>query len=288
MLAGQRDVRGQGGPRDLPRARHRRPPRHASARRDGHRAAAPAAAPPCARGARIVERTPTVTQFVNDMKHALSKMGAFPDRDHRRRMPSESTETLSTPLATRQHPNAQLEEAPPVPPQHDRDGRRDARLASIEVDDRLDLAVPTTLGVDARVRAHVRPEPDGYRVNVKGLNCFVARDGRPAAAVLLERDGTVELMSSTREPMGRISLRVRRGFRAQSASFQLLAPSLVLPLHASSARGGHPHRIDWRADRRCAREPDRMQRNAPPVPPSTVADRTRTTRWPLPLRRRRS
>ena len=178
--------------------------------------------------ARTVERTPTVSQFVNDMKEALSKMGAFPDRDHRRRMPSESTETLSTPLATRQHPNAQLEEAPPVPPQQI-STPGGTRASIIEVDDRLDLAVPSALGVDARVRLTFVPSREGYRVNVKGLNCFVARDGRPSAAVLLDRDGTVELMSSSRENMGRISL-VFGAISGPNRVFPSIGPDLLLPL----------------------------------------------------------
>ncbi len=192
---------------------------------------APPLQPPLLRAlsARIVERTPTVTQFVNDMKDALSKMGAFPDRDHRRRMPSESTETLSTPLATRQHESAQLEEAPPVPPQHVPMGGG-AQAAVIEVDDRLDLAVPTALGVDARVRLTFVPSRDGYRINIKGLNCFVARDGRPAAALVVERDGTVELLSSTREPMGRMSLTFG-AISGPTRVFPAIGPDLVLPLH---------------------------------------------------------
>ncbi len=189
----------------------------------------PALQPPLLRAlaARLVERTPNVTKFVNEMKEALSTMGAFPDRGHRRRMPSETTDTLSTPLATRQHENAQLEEAPPIPPQQIPGGA--GRASVIEVDDRLDLAVPTSLGVDARVRLTFVPSRDGYRVNVKGLNCFVARDGRAAAAVLFERDGMAELMSSSREPMGRIAL----AFGAVSGPnrvFPAIGPDLVLPL----------------------------------------------------------
>jgi serine/threonine protein kinase len=198
-------------------------------RRLGEMGIAPPLQPPLLRAlaARVVERTPTVSQFVNELKDALSKMGAFPVRDHRRRLPSESTETLSTPLATRQHESAQLEEAPPIPPQQVSVGNVQASI--IEVDDRLDLAVPSSLGVDARVRLTFVPSREGYRVNVKGLNCFVARDGRPAAAVLFDRDGTVELLSSTREPMGRMTL----AFGAVSGPnrvFPSIGPDLLLPL----------------------------------------------------------
>ncbi len=92
------------------------------------------------------------------------------------------------------------------------------------------LAVPSTLGVDARVRLTFVPSRDGFRLNVKGLNCFVVRDGRPAAAVLLDRDGFVELISSTREPMGRLACSFG-AISGQERVFPALAPELVLPLH---------------------------------------------------------
>ncbi len=191
---------------------------------------APPLHPPLLRAlsARTSERTASVTQFVNELKDALGAMGAFPERGYRKRMPSESTETLSTPLATRQHGNAQLEEAPPIPPR-EIPMSGGGRASIVEVDDRLDLAVPSELGVDARVRLTFVPARDGFRVNIKGLNCFVVRDGRPAAAVLLERDAVVELMSSTREAMGRL----RFTFGAVSGPnrvFPAIGPELLLPL----------------------------------------------------------
>lgn len=143
-------------------------------------------------------------------------------------MPSESTETLSTPLATKQHDNAALEAAPTPPVEIPMATGASAKF--IEVEECLDLAVPSALGVDARVRLTFVPSRDGFRLNVKGLNCFVVRDGRPAAAVLLERDGFVELISSTREAMGRMAC----SFGAVSGEdrvFPALAPELVLPLH---------------------------------------------------------
>jgi hypothetical protein len=106
----------------------------------------------------------------------------------------------------------------------------------VEVEDRLDLAVPSALGVDARVRLMFVPSRDGYRLNVKGLNCFVAQNGRPAAAVLLDpttRSPTgdfsvVELISSTREPMGRL-LCTFGTVSGPNHVFPAIAPDLVLP-----------------------------------------------------------
>jgi serine/threonine protein kinase len=199
-------------------------------RRLGEMGIAPPLCPPLLRAlaARTVERTATVAHFVDEMRDALGTMGAFPERGHRRRMPSESTETLSTPLATKQHDNAALEAAPTPPVEIPMATGASAKF--IEVEECLDLAVPSALGVDARVRLTFVPSRDGFRLNVKGLNCFVVRDGRPAAAVLLERDGFVELISSTREAMGRMAC----SFGAVSGEdrvFPALAPELVLPLH---------------------------------------------------------
>jgi len=202
-------------------------------RRLGELGIAPPLLPPLLRAlaARTSERTQNVAQFVEDMRDALGRMGAFPERGHRKRMPSESTETLSTPLATKQHSNAALE-APPAPPAVEIPLRSGNRARVVEVDEALDLAVPSSLGVDARVRLMFVPSRDGFRLNVKGLNCFVVRDGRPSAAVLLDRDGAVELMSSTREPMGRLVCSFG-AISGQDRVFPAIGPELVLPLHTA-------------------------------------------------------
>jgi len=176
--------------------------------------------------ARVVDRTPSVTQFVQEMKLALDSMNAFPGATPRRKMPSESTETFST-LSARIHANAAVEDAPLAPQQELVVSGHRTRVASIS--DRLDLALPSALGVDARIRLTLVPSREGYRLNIKGLNCFIVRDGRPAAAVIVEGDGVVELMSSTREPMGRLGYTfgaIQGGTRV----FPAFAPDLVLPL----------------------------------------------------------
>ena len=85
------------------------------------------------------------------------------------------------------------------------------------------------MGVDARVRLTFVPSREGYRVNVQGRNCFVARDGRPSAAVLFDRDGTVELVSGSRENMGRISL-VFGAISGPNRVFPSIGPDRLLPL----------------------------------------------------------
>ncbi|HSQ68299.1 MAG TPA: serine/threonine-protein kinase [Polyangiaceae bacterium] len=196
-------------------------------RRLGEMGIAPPLMPPLlhALAARIVDRTPTITQFVQEMRAAIDSMNAFPGGAPRRRLPSEPTATFST-LSARIHPDAAVEEPGPLADELVASGMR---TRVIDVEDRLDLAVPTPLGVDARIRLMLLPGRTGYRLNVKGLNCFVVRDGRPAAAVVVESDGVVELMSSAREPMGRLgyTFGVVEG---NTRVFPAFAPDLVLPL----------------------------------------------------------
>ena len=73
------------------------------------------------------------------------------------------------------------------------------------------------------------PARDGFRVNVKGLNCFIVRDGRRRPHRSSNAFETVELLSSTREPMGR--LRFTFGaVSGQNRVFPAIGPELLLPL----------------------------------------------------------
>jgi hypothetical protein len=46
----------------------------------------------------------------------------------------------------------------------------------------------------------------GIRINVKGLNCFVAKDhARPTPAVVSDTDGHIAFISSTRAVLGKVS-----------------------------------------------------------------------------------
>jgi hypothetical protein len=42
------------------------------------------------------------------------------------------------------------------------------------------------------------------RLNIKGLNCFVSKGGRPTPAIVADADGTADLISSAWEPLGKI------------------------------------------------------------------------------------
>jgi hypothetical protein len=112
-------------------------------------------------------------------------------------------------------------------------GRRPPRI--VEVDDRLDLSVPSPANKaganEARIRVTLLPSVDrsGYKANVKGLNCFILRDGRPSTAAVVEGDEVLSLMSSTREDLGRI--RVSLGaIRGDSRVFPAYGDELLIPL----------------------------------------------------------
>jgi serine/threonine protein kinase len=81
------------------------------------------------------------------------------------------------------------------------------RVRVVETHERLDLAVPTAKGVDMRFRVTLLPaRGTSFRVNIKGLNCFIARPGgTPSPALVAETDGEAELISSQRERIGTLS-----------------------------------------------------------------------------------
>jgi hypothetical protein len=76
----------------------------------------------------------------------------------------------------------------------------------VDVADRVDVGLASPAGMDARVRVTLLWDRQGIRLNVKGLNCFVARPGAsPAAAIVTKEDGSAELVSSARERLGALS-----------------------------------------------------------------------------------
>ncbi len=163
------------------------------------------------------QRTQSVTQFVRELRAALN--GPTSMHPPPPRPPSITTE-IDVPTSR----------AAPAP--HEvRFGAHSARM--VTVDERLDLTIPTPAGVEARVRLTFVPSLDGYRLNIKGLNCFVAKEGRPAAAALADRDGSVELLTSARERMG--TLRYSFGtVVGGDRVFGVNGDQLVVPLHEAA------------------------------------------------------
>ena len=170
--------------------------------------------------ARAEKRTPTIAQFLFDLRAGLSGSGTRARVEPSTRPPSSAPIPLPPRLPT-------VDAAAPVL------GRRPPRI--VDVDDRLDLSVPAPANKaganEARIRLTLLPSVDrtGYKANVKGLNCFILRDGRPSTAAVIEGDEVLSLMSSTREDLGRI--RVSLGtVRGDSRVFPAYGDELLIPL----------------------------------------------------------
>jgi len=81
-----------------------------------------------------------------------------------------------------------------------------ARVRVIDVHEKLDLTFQGTIG-EVRLRVTLVPSPaQSFRVNVKGLNCFVkGAGGRPTPAIVASADGVAEFISTSWKEMGRVA-----------------------------------------------------------------------------------
>lgn len=173
-----------------------------------------------AMSARPENRTPTVVQFLADVRAGLSGSGA------RRVEPSMPPPPVPEPIPPPPRlPSMGGTPAAPVI------GRRPPRI--VDVDDSLDLSVPAPANKagssEARIRITVLPSLDGYKAHVKGLNCFILRDGRPSTAAVVEGDEMLSLMSSAREDLGRIRVSIGT-VRGDVRVFPAFGDELLLPL----------------------------------------------------------
>lgn len=85
-------------------------------------------------------------------------------------------------------------------------GPRNVRLA--QVHEKLDLSFATSAGIQVRVRVTMLPTEGsrGSKLLIKGLTCFVGKRGqRPSPAITLDREGSVDLVSSKRELLDELS-----------------------------------------------------------------------------------
>src|SRR5262249_39279274 len=113
------------------------------------------------------------------------------------------------------------------------------RVRVVEVNEKLELHVarPT---IDLRFRVTLLPSPSGQplRVNIKGLNCFVAKPGgRPTPAIVADCDGAADFVSTSRELIGaaRWSFgRLRVTDRGADRVFDVDGAELVIPSPAGS------------------------------------------------------
>ncbi len=84
-----------------------------------------------------------------------------------------------------------------------------SRARRVDVRDSIDLSYVGPKGDAVKFRVSLVPSGNGnggnkYRLNIKGLNCFVSKGGRPTPAVVADADGTAELISSGWEALGKI------------------------------------------------------------------------------------
>jgi hypothetical protein len=113
-------------------------------------------------------------------------------------------------------------------------------------DGAIDLMVP-----GARIRVTVMPEIEGKRpIHIKGLSCFVLRrGGRPSAAVLIDRDGDIDMVSGRSQVIA--SGRLSRGTPAAGHTvFQIGAEAIAVsvddcpdPIALDFGPGGECHII---------------------------------------------
>ncbi|HEX8793433.1 MAG TPA: serine/threonine-protein kinase [Polyangiaceae bacterium] len=107
-------------------------------------------------------------------------------------------------------------------------GGRDVRL--VETHEKLDLTVQRGEGGEVRLRVTLLPaRGPQFRVNLKGLSCFIRRPGGSASpALATDTDGTAELVSSKQETLGVISWSFGT-IRGPARVFPVARGELVVP-----------------------------------------------------------
>ncbi|MEO7111871.1 MAG: serine/threonine-protein kinase [Polyangiaceae bacterium] len=84
-----------------------------------------------------------------------------------------------------------------------------SRARRVDVQENVDLSFVGPLGDPVKFRVSLVPSSNHetgrrFRLNIKGLNCFVSKGGRPTPAIVADGDGTADLISSAWEPLGKI------------------------------------------------------------------------------------
>ena len=113
----------------------------------------------------------------------------------------------SKPRAARELPPAAAAAALDAPPSSSLRGFV-ARARRIDVQEMIDLSFAGPRGDAVRFRISLVPSGNKseqrFRLNIKGLNCFVSKGGRPTPAIVADHDGTADLISTAWEPLGKI------------------------------------------------------------------------------------
>jgi serine/threonine protein kinase len=104
------------------------------------------------------------------------------------------------------------------------------RIRSVAVGDEISIGAEAGI-VGTRARLRIMPRELGdVRMHLKGLNCFVVRDGtRPSIGIDADRDVEAVLMSPAREMLDRVSVHLG-AFDGTSRVFQLHGAALAVPV----------------------------------------------------------
>ncbi|WP_394829262.1 serine/threonine protein kinase [Pendulispora albinea] len=100
-----------------------------------------------------------------------------------------------------------LQEVANVPPPERAVDLGKARARLVDVDEKLDLTIPSPKGSDVRFRVSFLPLHErSFRINIKGLNCFIRTSGgRPTPAIATDSDGAAHFISTGWEELGEIA-----------------------------------------------------------------------------------
>ncbi len=109
------------------------------------------------------------------------------------------------------------------------------RVRVVEVYEKLELDIAGD-GVEVRFRVSILPERErSFRIQIKGLNCFVSKNdvsnaARPSPAVSAAEDGSVNFVSTARKWLGSVSFSFGRPAPDGSGRvFPMVGADLVVP-----------------------------------------------------------
>jgi hypothetical protein len=104
------------------------------------------------------------------------------------------------------------------------------KVRVVSTSERLDVSVPTPGGIDLRLRVTLLPaQGASFKVNLKGLNCFVGRPGAsPSPALVTDSDGAADLVSPRKERLGGLVWSFGN-LRGSSRVFPVAQGEVVIP-----------------------------------------------------------
>jgi len=102
-----------------------------------------------------------------------------------------------------EYPVPAMQEVANVPPPERAVALGEARARLVDVEEKLDLTFPSPKGSDVRFRVSFLPSQGKFRINIKGLNCFIrGPSGRPTPAIATDSDGGANFVSTAWEELG--------------------------------------------------------------------------------------